>query len=103
MVELTAKQQYWTEQLQLADAFDGSMSQYAEANNIAVKKLYRWSNYFRKTSTADHKAKPVFTQVVNSSLSDSCLKLTLDKVRLEFARLPNPQWLAELIAQANTP
>jgi len=51
MAELTAKQQYWSEQLKLADSFDGSMSQYAAAENIPVKKLYRWRNYFRKSST----------------------------------------------------
>jgi len=48
MAEPTAKQQYWSEQLKLADSFDGSMSQYAAAENIPVKKLYRWRNYFRK-------------------------------------------------------
>jgi len=102
MAELTAKQQYWSEQLKLADSFDGSMSQYAAAENIPVKKLYRWRNYFRKSSTTKGNAKPVFTKVVNSSVPQSCLKLILGNTQLEFARLPNPQWLAEVIAQSNT-
>jgi hypothetical protein len=101
MAELTAKQQYWSEQLKLADSFDGSLSQYAAAENIPVKKLYRWRNYFRKASLAENKATPVFTKVVSSSVPDSCLKLQLGNTQLEFARLPNPQWLAEFIAQSN--
>jgi len=103
MADLTAKQQYWSEQLKLADSFDGSISQYAEAENIPVKKLYRWRNYFRKISTTKNKSKSVFTQVVSSSTPDSCLKLKQGNSQLDFSRLPNPQWLAEFIAQSNAP
>ena len=101
MPELTAKQHYWSNQLKLADSFEGSVAEYAQAQNIPVKKLYRWRNYFRKTATAELKAKPAFTQVLSSSLPDACLKLKLGNTQLEFARLPNPHWLAELIAQSN--
>ncbi len=101
MSKLTAKQHYWSEQLKRADSFDGSMLQYVEAENIAVKKLYRWRNYFRKASVTENIAKPVFTQVISSSLPDACLKLTLGTIQFEFARLPNPQWLAELVARSN--
>ena len=103
MADLTVKQQYWTEQLQQADFFDGSMVQYAQSKNISVKNLYRWRNYFRKASTAEHKAKSVFTQVVSSPLLDSCLNLKMGNSQLEFTRLPNPQWLAEFIVQSNAP
>ncbi len=101
MPELTSKQRYWAQQLKLADSFDGSMSQYATAENIPAKKLYRWRNYFRKSSAVKDNATPVFTKVVNSSVPECCLKLTVGSMQLEFARLPNPQWLAEFIAQSN--
>ena len=101
MAELTTKQQYWSEQLRLADSFEGSVAEYAQSQNIPVKKLYRWRNYFSKISTTKDKAKSAFTQVVNSSIPESCLKLSLGNTLLEFARLPNPQWLAEFIAQSN--
>ena len=103
MVKLTAKQEYWSEQLKLADSFDGSVAQYAQSKNIAVKKLYHWRNYFRKISTTESKAKPVFSKVVSSSPADSCLKLRLGNIQFEFTRLPNPQWLTEFIAQNNAP
>ena len=101
MLELTAKQQYWSEQLQLADSFDRSMVQYAQAKDLPVNDLYRWRCYFRKSSITEVKTKTTFTQVVSSPLPDSCLKLRLGAMQLEFARLPNPQWLAEFIAQSN--
>lgn len=97
MPKLTAKQQYWSAQLLQADSFDGTVAEYAQANNIPVRKLYRWRNYFRKTTTTEHKPKPVFTQVVSSSIPDSGLKVKLGNTELEFVRLPSPQWLAQLI------
>jgi transposase-like protein len=103
MPELTVKQQYWAEQLRLADSFDGSVAEYARSQNIEAKKLYRWRNYFRNSSTTKAKTKTTFTQVIGAPTPDSCLKLKLGATQLEFARLPNPQWLAELIAQSNTP
>ncbi|PHR90535.1 MAG: hypothetical protein COA78_35095 [Blastopirellula sp.] len=103
MPELTAKQRHWSEQLKLADLFDGSMAEYANSKNIPVKNLYRWRNYFRKASPAKSKATSIFTQVVSSSASYSCLKLQLGNAHLEFTQLPNPQWLVQLIAQSNVP
>jgi|FLOH01.1.fsa_nt_gi hypothetical protein len=103
MPKLTAKQQYWSEQLLQADAFDGTVAEYAQANNIPVKKLYRWRNYFRKTISAEHKAETVFTQVVSSSMPNSSLKVKLGNTALEFIRLPSPQWLAQLILVSSAP
>jgi len=103
MAELTAKQRYWSEQLKLADSFEGSMAEYAKSKNIPAKILYRWRNHFRKASLAENKTTSVFTQVVSSPMPDPCLKLKLGNTQLEFTRLPNPQWLVELITASNTP
>jgi hypothetical protein len=75
------------------------VAEYAQSQNIPVKNLYRWRNYFRKTAAAE--PKPAFAQVINASPADSSLKLTLGNTQLEFTRLPNPQWLAQLIAMSN--
>ena len=103
MPELTAKQHYWSEHLKQADAFEGSVAQYAKAQNLPVKSLYRWRNYFNKNTAAKltAEARPAFTQVVSAPPADSPLKLTLGNTQLEFARLPNPQWLVQLIAMSN--
>jgi len=103
MSKLTEKQQYWSEQLLRAASFEGSVAQYAQAQNIPAQTLYRWRSYFRQPSIIEHNSKTVFTQVINTPISDSCIKLKQGSIQLEFPRLPNPQWLAEFIAQSNTP
>jgi len=98
MSKLTAKQQYWSEQLLKADAFDGSLTQYAQAQNISVKMLYYWRGYFKRSSATGAKTKPAFTQVVNAPMTDVCIKLQMGTIQLQFTRLPDPRWLSEIIA-----
>ena len=99
MSQLTEKQQYWSEQLRQADCFDGSLAQYAQAQNIPAQTLYRWRSYFRKTTTT----KTVFTQVVSVPVSSYCLELDRGSIQLHFTRLPSPQWLAEFITASDSP
>ena len=101
MPKLTEKQQYWSEQLQQADSFDGSLAEYAQTQNISAQTLYRWRSYFKQASISNRNAKPLFTQVVNTSMPDVCIKLNIDHVQLQFTRLPDPQWLAALISASN--
>lgn len=103
MSKLTAKQQYWSEQLSQADSFEGSLAQYAQTQNIPAQTLYRWRSYFRQFSIIEHNSKTTFTQVVNTPAPDFCIKLKQGSLQLEFTRLPNPQWLADLISASNTP
>jgi hypothetical protein len=97
MPKLTAKQKYWTEQLLKADAFEGSLTQYAQAQNISVRILYRWRSYFKRSSAIETKTKPVFTQVVSAPATDFCIRLQVGNIQLQFARLPDPRWLSEFI------
>lgn len=103
MSKLTAKQQYWSEQLRQADAFDGSLVQYAQTQNLPVQTLYRWRHYFRPSSRTELNAKPLFTQVVHSPVADACIKLQKGNTQLQFTRLPDPQWLAAFITASDTP
>jgi len=102
MPKLTEKQQYWSEQLLRADAFDGSLAAYAKTQSISAQTLYRWRSYFRHPTTTTSEAKTIFTQVVNASIPDACIKLTLGNIQLHFTRLPDPQWLAELISVSDS-
>lgn len=103
MSKLTAKQQYWSEQLLQADAFDGSLAQYAQAQNIPAQTLYRWRSYFSQTSITERESRTVFTQVVSTPIPGPCLKLLIGNIQLQFGRLPDPQWLAEFMAASHTP
>jgi hypothetical protein len=97
MLKLTAKQKYWSAQLLKADAFEGSLSQYAQTQNISVQILYRWRSYFRRSSTIETKTKPAFTQVISAPAMDFCIRLQLGNIQLHFARLPDPRWLSEFV------
>ncbi len=103
MSKFTAKQQYWSEKLLHADAFDGSLAEYAQTQNIPAKTLYRWRSYFKQASTTAHKATPLFTQVVTTSTPEACIKLKMGDIQLQFTRWPDPQWLAELLTTRESP
>ena len=98
MAKLTEKQQYWSEKLQQADAFNGSLAAYAQTQNIPAQILYRWRSYFRQASTTKREAKPLFTQVVNTSMPDVGIKLSIGHVQIQFTQFPDPQWLAAFIS-----
>ena len=101
MAKITVKQTYWSELLLQADAFDGSLAQYAQTQNIPVQTLYRWRHYFKRSPIAEPKTKPLFTQLVTSPVSDICITLQMGNIQLQFARLPDPQWLAEFMAASH--
>jgi hypothetical protein len=95
--KITAKQKYWSEQLLKADAFDGSLAQYAQAQNISVQTLYYWRSYFKRSSAIETKTKATFTQVVSAPALDFCIRLQMGNIQLHFSRLPDPRWLSEFI------
>ena len=101
MSRITAKQAYWSEHLVQADAFDGSLAQYAQTQNISVQTLYRWRHYFKRSPIAEPNTEPLFTQVVTSPVSDVCITLQMGNIEMQFTRLPNPQWLAEFMAASH--
>jgi len=45
---LTNKQQYWSTQLQNAEAFDGSIADYARSQGVSTQTLYRWRHCLRR-------------------------------------------------------
>ena len=105
MPEITAKQQYWSEHLLQASTFEGTVSQYAQENNIPVQTLYRWRHYFKRTASADVKTTPVFTQLVRTPViqaGDYCMSLQQGNTKIRFVRWPDPQWLVEFIAASPT-
>ncbi len=101
MPRVTSKQKYWSEQLLKADAFEGSLGQYAQTQNIPVQTLYYWRSYFKRSSAIETKTKPGFTQVVSAPVTDVCVRLQMGNIQLQFARLPDPQWLSEFIAASH--
>lgn len=98
MASLTIKQQHWSEQLQRAEAFGGTIADYARQQGIPAQDLYRWRNLLRKREITQSSSQTVFTEVTQSSFSGPCLTLHLGKAQMVFQSLPQAQWLASLIA-----
>lgn len=103
MAKATAKQTYWAEHLVQAEAYSGSLAEYAQTQNISVQTLYRWRHYFKDLPASDPSTQPLFTQVLTAPVSAVCITLQVDNIQLQFARLPDPRWLAELIAASCAP
>jgi hypothetical protein len=95
---LTSKQQYWSTQLQNAEAFDGSIADYARSQGVSTQTLYRWRDCLRQRDVSQTSTKTVFTQVVSTALPGSSLTLAVGDTKLTFSRLPDPQWLAHFLS-----
>ena len=94
---LTAKQQFWSRHLQQADAFDGSMADYARQQDLPVQSLYQWRNTLRKREITQVATQSVFTEITQTTLAAPSLTLYLGKAQLVFAGLPDPAWLSRVI------
>ena len=95
---LTNKQKYWSTQLKNAEAFDGSIADYARSQGVSKKTLYRWRHCLRQREVSQSTTKTVFTQVVSASFPSSSLTLAMADAKLTFTRLPDPQWIAQLLS-----
>lgn len=47
-VQITERQQYWRDHVLAAAAHDGSIVEYAAANNLKTKDLYQWKTALTK-------------------------------------------------------
>ena len=95
--KLAPRHQFWSDKLQEAEEFDGSLAEFARQHNIPAKKLYQWRSTLRsKITSVTQEAR--FTRVVsNSSGGVAALTVVLFDAKLQFTNLPDPQWLAELL------
>ena len=95
---LTPSQQFWSEKLQEAEQSGNSLAEFARQQNIPAKKLYQWRSTLRsKTTSVTQETR--FTRVVtNASVGAADLTVVLPDAKLQFATLPDPQWLAELLS-----
>ena len=94
---LTAKQQYWSQQLEQADNFDGSLADYAHDRGLSAQTLYRWRNVLRKRETTQVPPKTVFTEVSQPTFARPSLTLRLGSAQLMFSALPEARWLANFL------
>lgn len=94
---LTKKQQYWSEILESADHSGLSLAEFARQNQIVANDLYRWRSQLKKLTETTDSTSSSFTQVVTAYSAAPCLSIHLSQAQLQFATLPPPQWLTQLL------
>ena len=71
--QITERQQYWRGHVLAAAAYDGSIVEYAAANDLKTKDLYQWKTpltkrgFLRKAS--DQQSSTEFAEIKNTSSS----------------------------------
>lgn len=103
MPKFTTKQQYWVEKLKQADAFEGSLSQFAKQQGVSPQTLYRWRNVLQNQELNSAVNSPVqFAKVelpaAQAARSAPSLMVQIGSAQLVFNQLPDTQWLNTLIA-----
>ena len=94
--ELTAKQQYWAEQIKSAERSGISLAEYARQQNIPAHQLYHWRRTLRQVTTTEVTTKTRFSQVVSMD-AGPVLSLHLAHATLRFRALPDADWLRRLL------
>jgi len=72
--QITERQIYWREHVLVAAAFNGSIVEYAAANNLKTKDLYPWKTSLTKRGflpMPDPESTPLFTEVKLTSVAAS--------------------------------
>jgi transposase-like protein len=75
-----------------------SIADYARSQGVSKQALYRWRHCLRQREVSQSTTKTVFTQVVSASFPSSSLTLAMGDAKLTFTRLPDPQWIAQLLS-----
>ncbi len=84
---ISERQQFWLDHIQSAEAFDGSVADYARAHELTPKELYQWKTILtRRGMLPGKKSSSDFVRVVTPPpVSSTGVSLVLPNgVRLEF-------------------
>ena len=103
-VTLTENQKSWLKHLDAIDKFDGTLKQYAEANNLVLQDIYSWKSQLRQKGAiapapqSPRKGKPTFAKVQQSqSHISSNFQFRLGNVSITADAFPDPNWLATFV------
>ena len=109
--QISERQQYWRDHVIAAAKHDGSIVEYAAANNLKTKDLYQWKTSLAKRGflpTPEPESPPQFTEVKLASLSASApsnvsapihCRLTLPRGSvLEYFKPIDPDSLSRLLS-----
>jgi hypothetical protein len=85
MTPITERQQYWLDQIQSADAFDGTLVEYVRNEGLKVKDLYQWKTLLTRRDFIASKSKPkAFIPVQKTANSAQAVLVLPNGVRIEL-------------------
>lgn len=101
---ITERQQFWLDHLRSAEAFDGSVADYARAEGLTPKELYQWKTILTRRGLLPGKKRGSdFVQVVTPlPVSSTGVSLVLPNgVKLEFHGDLGSDQVSSLVAAAS--
>lgn len=104
MAQRTQRQQFWFDHVQAAQAFSGTMAEYARTHNLNAKYLYNWGAIFRREHDGTKRKQFVKVSAPVATLSQPSprVRVSLGEAVLLIENC-SPQWLAEFALACGKP
>jgi len=101
---ITERQQYWLNHIRSADASEGTLVDYAKAQDLKVKDLYQWKTLLVRRGVMSGKAgKPKAFVAVRESVTASKATLLLPNgVRIEVSGAIDGETIQSLVTAASS-
>jgi len=102
---ITERQQHWLGHIQAADAFDGSIADYARSEGLKPKELYSWKGILARRgllgTEAAAESQAGFVRVIAPSRPLGMSLVLPNGVRLEWHGELGPEQLEALVLTAS--
>lgn len=98
---MTETEQYWSAHLAAIAAEAITTKAYAEREGLSCASLYYWRKRLKHTATPGQPARRQLVPVRVATATAPYMACTLTlapSVQLDLPQLPDPQWLASLVA-----
>ncbi len=103
-IAITERQQYWLDHILAAEAFNGTLVEYAGVESLKVKDLYQWKTLLVRRGVMSGKAgKPKAFVAVRESVTASKATLLLPNgVRIEVSGAVDGETIQSLVTAASS-
>jgi hypothetical protein len=102
---ITERQQYWLDHIRAAEAFDGSIADYARSEGLKPKELYSWKGILARRgllgTEAAAESQTGFVRVIAPSRPLGMSLVLPNGVRLEWHGDLGPEQLEALVLTAS--
>lgn len=101
---ITERQQFWLDHIQAADAFDGSIADYARSEGLKPKELYSWKGILARRGLLDNcpdENSGGFVRVIAPARPLGMSLVLPNGVRLEWHGDLGPERLEALVLTAS--